>query len=114
MQHNSKQPQQPLDNNPGQDNLEEISLRGREAKEFLRGLEEGSKYFLTVLNNLYNEWTAEILNLKPTEQERFTVLKTSIDTLFRPVQRVHEDIEAGTQAEEMLRGEYQSTKGGLL
>lgn len=97
--------------------LEELVNRGREASEFLRGLEEGSKYFLTVLNKLQEDLIGEILTLKPFETERFTVLKAYLDMLYRPFGKVQEDVAAGEEASRILRspgGAEGQTKGGLL
>lgn len=117
MQNNSRQQKQQLDNPraalPNQEVVLEAQVnKGLEAKEFLRVLEGGSKYFLMVLNELQNELLAELVNLKPQETEQFTILKASLDCLYKPLSRVHEDIENGKMAEDTLSGKQE--KGGLL
>lgn len=88
-------------------------MRGQQAEEFLRSLEEGGKYFLTLLTTIKEETEEELLGLKPTETEKFSILKAKLDCLYEPMMRVWQDVEVGRIAKQRIDGNIPQNQEGI-
>lgn len=87
--------------------------KGQDAESFMRFINEGGKYFLTILTQIENELVNNLLSLSPLQVKDFTVLKSQLECLYAPITRVHQDIELGKQAWNRINGIIDKTQGIL-
>ncbi len=80
---------------------QELIERGLNAKNFLQFIER-EPYFKNLFKELDEEYTQEILGLKPFETEKFTLLQTKRLALYEPIDRAKMDIIVGENAKDNL------------
>lgn len=95
--------------------LEREIQRGLDAKLFLSYLER-EPYFKKLFEELDDKYTKELLGLKPTQTEEFSVLQAKRISLYEPMNMVHQDILIGEKAtaEIELFDQGQSSSEGIL
>jgi hypothetical protein len=90
-----------------------LHQKGQEAESFIRSLEEGNKYFYGVLADINQEIMDSIVNLKPSQKDEFSFLKSQLECLYEPIRRIERDIEIGKQAWARMNGVEDKTQGIL-
>lgn len=76
---------------------QEQITRGIEAQHFLQFIEK-EPYFKSLFSELDEEYTAEILGLKPNDTERFSLLQAKRFALYEPIERAKMDVVVGENA----------------
>ncbi len=80
---------------------QELIERGLNAKNFLQFIER-EPYFKNLFKELDEEYTQEILGLKPADTEKFTLLQTKRLALYEPIDRAKMDVAVGENAKTNL------------
>ena len=97
-------------NNPSD---EQLHQKGQEAEAFIKSLEEGNKYFYGVLADINQGIMDSIVDLKPSQKDEFSFLKSQLECLYEPIRRIQRDIEIGKQAWDRINGTEDKTQGIL-
>lgn len=79
----------------------------------MKSLEEGSQYFLRVIESLRMELMKQIMSLSPNQKDEFATLKALLDGLDEPLNRVNVDVQLGKAAWNRMNGVVDLTEGIL-
>ena len=82
---------------------EKLHQIGTEAEGFIKFVEE-NKYYSEVLADIQKGIVDTMIGLRPWQKDEFSMLKSQLECLYAPINRVRTDVELGKQAFDRLNG----------
>jgi hypothetical protein len=89
-----------------------LHQKGAEAEDFIKYTEE-NKYFIEVMADIQKDLMDRIIGLRPWQKDEFSLLKSQIECLYLPLNRVRVDAELGKQSYNRMNGIVDMTEGIL-